>query len=81
MQRDHQDSHREVGALKLLPDSILIDTSALTVDQAVTKIMKIIQGLRYNVFYQFLHVLARIIFMILGLKSKGLHNLPKRVHL
>lgn len=44
MQRDHQDSHREVGALKLLPDSILIDTSALTVDQAVTKIMKIIQG-------------------------------------
>ena len=44
MQRDHQDSHREVGALKLLPDSILIDTSAMTVDQAVTKIMKIIQG-------------------------------------
>jgi cytidylate kinase len=44
MQRDHQDSHREVGALKLLPDSILIDTSALTVDQAVTNIMKIIQG-------------------------------------
>jgi 1-acyl-sn-glycerol-3-phosphate acyltransferase len=30
------------------------------------------------VFYQFLHVLARIIFMILGLKSKGLHNLPKK---
>jgi cytidylate kinase len=44
MNRDYQDSHREVGALKLLPDSILIDTSDLTVDQAVTKIMKIIQG-------------------------------------
>jgi cytidylate kinase len=42
--RDYQDSHREVGALKLLPNSIVIDTSDLTVEEAVTKILSIIQG-------------------------------------
>lgn len=42
--RDYRDSHREVGALKRLPDSILIDTSDLAVKEAVTKILSIIQG-------------------------------------
>jgi len=44
--RDYQDSHREVGALKILPDSIVIDTTDLTVEEAVTRIMSIIQGAR-----------------------------------
>lgn len=42
--RDYRDSHRKVGALKLLPDSILIDTTDLTVEEAVTKIMSVIRG-------------------------------------
>ena len=42
--RDYQDAHREVGALKILPDSIVIDTTDLTVEEAVTRIMSIIQG-------------------------------------
>jgi len=42
--RDYQDSHREVGALKILPDSIIIDTTDLTVEEAVTRMMNIIQG-------------------------------------
>lgn len=44
--RDYQDSHREVGALKILPDSIVIDTTDLTVEEAVNRIMSIIQGAR-----------------------------------
>jgi cytidylate kinase len=42
--RDYRDSHREVGALKILPDSIIIDTSDLTIEEAVAKIMSLIQG-------------------------------------
>lgn len=42
--RDYTDSHREVGALKILPDSIIIDTSDLTIEEAVAKILSFIEG-------------------------------------
>jgi cytidylate kinase len=42
--RDYKDSHREVGALKILPDSIIIDTSDLTIEEAVAKILSFIKG-------------------------------------
>ena len=42
--RDYKDSHREVGALKILPDSIIIDTSDLTIEEAVAKILSFIEG-------------------------------------
>lgn len=40
--RDQSDSQREVGALKVLPDSIIIDTSDLNADEVVDKVLSII---------------------------------------
>lgn len=40
--RDYQDSHRENSPLKQADDAILIDTSELTIDEVVDKIMALI---------------------------------------
>jgi len=40
--RDKMDTEREVGALKVLPESIVIDTSKLSVDELLRKMMAII---------------------------------------
>ena len=40
--RDYQDSHRENSPLKQADDAILIDTSDLTIDEVVDKIMALI---------------------------------------
>lgn len=40
--RDQMDSERPVGALKILPDAIVIDTSFLSIDEALQKILDII---------------------------------------
>ncbi len=42
--RDINDSTRDVGALKILEDSIIIDTGSLTVKQVLDKMLSIIQG-------------------------------------
>jgi cytidylate kinase len=41
--RDYIDSHRDFAPLKPAEDSILLDTSFMTVDQVVEKILEIIQ--------------------------------------
>lgn len=41
-QRDYQDSHREIAPLKMARDSVKVDTSDMTIDQAVTRIKEII---------------------------------------
>jgi CMP/dCMP kinase len=40
--RDYIDSHREFAPLKPAPDSVLIDTSYMTVEQAVDAVLKVI---------------------------------------
>lgn len=45
-ERDEKDSGREVGALKIQPDSIVIDTSKLSVDQVVEKMLALVRGTR-----------------------------------
>ncbi|MGI6453848.1 MAG: (d)CMP kinase [Syntrophomonadaceae bacterium] len=42
-ERDMQDSRREVGALKILDDAIVIDTSSLSVDELLAKMMQILK--------------------------------------
>ncbi|HPF45021.1 MAG TPA: (d)CMP kinase [Syntrophomonadaceae bacterium] len=42
--RDRSDSQRPVGALKILRDSIIIDTTNLTTDEALAKMLTVIQG-------------------------------------
>ena len=44
--RDHNDKIKEIGALKKAPDSIVIDTSNLTIDEVEEKIIKIINEKR-----------------------------------
>lgn len=43
MKRDRMDSERNVGALRILPDSIVIDTSERTVDEVLNHILSIIR--------------------------------------
>ncbi len=40
--RDYIDSHRDFAPLKAAPDSILLDTSSLTIEEVVNKILQII---------------------------------------
>ena len=42
-QRDYQDTHREIAPLKMARDSIRVDTSEMTVEQAVSAIRQIVQ--------------------------------------
>jgi cytidylate kinase len=37
--RDERDSHRSVAPLKRLPDARLLDTTAMTADEAVRQIL------------------------------------------
>lgn len=43
-ERDKNDSERKTGALKILPESIIIDSSKMSVDQVLQKMLAIIQG-------------------------------------
>lgn len=43
-ERDKNDSEREIGALKILPESIIIDSSQMSVEQVLQKMLAIIQG-------------------------------------
>jgi len=43
-ERDKNDSQRAIGALKILPDAIVIDTSNLSVLQVLDKMLQIIRG-------------------------------------
>ena len=40
--RDYNDMHKEVGALKVAEDAIVVDSSNLTIDEVVEKIKEII---------------------------------------
>lgn len=40
--RDYIDSHREFAPLKAAPDSVLIDTSFMTIDQAVEAVLQVV---------------------------------------
>jgi len=42
--RDMKDTQRQTGALKILDDSIVIDTSDLTATQVLGRILSIIRG-------------------------------------
>ena len=41
--RDENDKTKEMGALKLAEDSIIVDTTSLTIDEVVDKIIEIIK--------------------------------------
>lgn len=43
-QRDYNDMHKPVGALKIAKDAIIIDTTNLTIEQAKEKVKKIISS-------------------------------------
>ena len=41
--RDENDKTKEIGALKLAEDSVVVDTTSLTIDEVVDKIIEIIK--------------------------------------
>jgi cytidylate kinase len=43
-QRDYNDSHRDFAPLRQAEDAIVVDTSNLTVDEVINKVLGIIQG-------------------------------------
>ena len=45
--RDENDKTKEIGALKLAKDSIIVDTTDLTIDEVVEKIIEIIKEKRF----------------------------------
>lgn len=45
-QRDYQDSHRQVGALKQLPDARVVDTSNLDEDQVLDKVSQMVEEVK-----------------------------------
>lgn len=44
--RDYNDMHKEIGSLKIGPDSVVIDTTNLTIDEVVQKISDVIDKKR-----------------------------------
>ncbi|MGN0557726.1 MAG: (d)CMP kinase [Acutalibacteraceae bacterium] len=43
-ERDYQDSHREIAPLKAADDAVLVDTSELTLEQSIEKIIGLIKA-------------------------------------
>ena len=41
-ERDYKDSHREISPLTQAKDAVLVDTTSLTINQVVDKILEII---------------------------------------
>lgn len=46
--RDDNDKKKEIGALKVAPDSIIVDTTELTIEEVTEKIIEIINNKREN---------------------------------
>ena len=46
--RDYNDKTKEIGALKVTPESIVIDTTNLSIEEVENKIIKIIEEKREN---------------------------------
>ena len=42
--RDYQDSHRDYAPLKQAEDAVLIDTTHMTIDQAVETVLKALEA-------------------------------------
>lgn len=44
--RDENDRHKEIGSLKVAPDSIIVDTTTLSIKEVTEKIIEIINQKR-----------------------------------
>lgn len=77
-ERDKTDSTRLISPLKPAPDAILIDTSELTADQVIEKIVKLKPKRRFpkmKFFYKLVYSLGRFFFKYLfRLKVYGLEH-------
>ena len=45
IQRDYNDSHREVAPLKPAEDSVILDSSYLTLEEVVAKIIELVEAI------------------------------------
>lgn len=80
--RDQQDMTREVSPLRKAEGAIEIDTSALTCDQVVERVLKQVQlhlrPARMRPFYRFIYLVARAYFrLFFRLRVYGLTHFPQ----
>ena len=45
-QRDRQDSEREISPLKPAPDAVILDTTSLSLEGVVSRVLELVRGLR-----------------------------------
>jgi CMP/dCMP kinase len=45
-QRDRQDSERETSPLKPAPDAVILDTTSLSLEGVVSRVLELVRGLR-----------------------------------
>ncbi|MCH7760828.1 (d)CMP kinase [candidate division TA06 bacterium] len=80
--RDRLDSERKVSPLRQAPDAILIDTTDLTVEEEINRVLEIVKKkLNFRIRKQWRWILARwvlnvIFYWLLGARVKGRENIP-----
>lgn len=83
IQRDKNDSTRALSPLKQAEDAVCIDTSNMTIDEVVEKIVQMVPSKtqvfpKMKLFYCFIYSLARFFFKTFyGLKIYGLKHFKK----
>ena len=80
VERDKNDSTRDIAPCVPAEDAIMLDNSGMTADQTVDAVIKIIQKYekKHKTAYMKSHrILAPIIRFITGIKVHGLENIPK----
>jgi len=77
--RDRRDSTREFAPLRRTEDMIYIDTTDLSIDEVIFKMIKRLRVHESdrNLFYRFAAMLIRLVFRLNGgLEVRGIENIP-----
>lgn len=81
VERDHNDSSRDIAPCKPAEDSILLDNSNMTAEQTVDAVIKIVNDFKKtqkkNGYMKAHAVLAGAVRFFFGVKRSGLENIPE----
>jgi cytidylate kinase len=73
--RDEKDSNRKISPLRCAKDAVVVDTSDLSINEVLDKIISIIHKKNTNFFYEFILFLAKCLFKVFyRFKVYGLEN-------
>lgn len=81
IQRDYKDIHREYGALKKAEDAIEVDSTKMSIDEVVNKVIEIIKTKQEDVKWLKRKILKAIlgflVMIVYKVKKVGEKNVPK----